>query len=164
MIRALVVYPGLGKTTLAKKNTAFADIEAKPFKDLSLCEYIGKLDYPNVRGQKAKELNPAYPENMYEYARKEIAVGKVLLLTPKQDSYDLLAALGISDFSFIMPDKHRLQQLESDQIKRGDDKEYIRKNLNERYEQVLNFANKLGKEIIFIQPDEYLEQTIKGVK
>lgn len=164
MAKAYIVYPGLGKTTLVRKNKLFADIEAKPFKDLSLAEYIGKPEYPNVRGLPVKELNPEYPRNMYDYARAEIAAGKILLLVPKQDSFGMLDELGIKDFSFIMPDRERLKQLEQDYTGRGDDPEYIRKNINERYEQVLNLARELGKEIIFVKPDEYLENIIKDIK
>lgn len=156
MKKAYIVYPGLGKTYLSNQNDQFADIETKIFKDLSLERYIGAKYYPNYRGEQIKELNPDYPTNRNKYAEKQLAANKIILLVPKQDSYDLLKALGISDFSFIMPDKDRLKQLEQDYVSRGDNLEYINRNIAERYNQVLELAKQMEKEIIFLKSGEYL--------
>ena len=160
MKKAYIVYPGLGKTTLSKQDERFSDIETKIFKDLSLAKYIGSKDYPNYRGQQIGKLNPEYPGNRDEYAKEQLALGKTVLLVPKQDSYDLLETLGIADYSFIMPDKGKLKQLEQDYIARGDDAEYIKRNLTERYDQVMKFAQQTGKEVIFIKHGEYLSDVL----
>jgi len=154
--KAYIVYPGLGKTTLSNQNEKFSDIETKIFKDLSLSKYIGRKDYPNYRGQQINEFNPEYPNNRNEFAQKQLALGRTILLVPKQDSYDLLEVLGINDYCFIMPDKDKLKQLEQDYIARGDDLKYIKRNITERYEQVLEFAQQMEKEVIFIKSNEYL--------
>jgi len=156
MKKAYIVYPGLGKTTLSKTHPAIADIETKIFKDASLAKYIGAKNYPNYRGQPIIERNSEYPQNVRKYARDLLNAGKTLVMVPKQDSYDLLDALGITDYSFIMPDAARLKQLEQDYTTRGDNAEYIKENLTERYEQVLGVAKKLGKKVIFVKPGEYL--------
>ncbi|MDR1360908.1 MAG: hypothetical protein LBJ18_01190 [Rickettsiales bacterium] len=158
--QAYFVYPGLGKTTLAKINPAIADIETKIFKDASLAEYIGAADYPNFRGPAAVKINPEWPDNLNEFARREMAAGKIIVSVPKQDSYDLLNTLRVTDYAFIMPDADRLEQLRRDYIARGDDAEYIKPNLMERYNAVLDYARKVGKEIIFLKPGQYLADVL----
>jgi len=158
--QAYIVYPGLGKTTLSKKRTDIADIEGKIFRDASLAPYIGKSEYPNYRGQKVVAINPEYPENLYTYCRGELGAGKTLVSVPKQETYDLIRVLGIEDYAFIMPSRERLAQLEADYNGRGDDAEYIRDCVGERYEAVLKYAASVGKEVIFVGPGEYLEQVL----
>lgn len=161
MKQAYLVYPGLGKTTLAKNNANIADIETKIFKDASLAPYIGTKDYPNYRGVVVLEINPDWPNNLYEYARRKLADGKILVSVPKQDTYEMLNALEITDYAFIMPDTERLEQLRQDYIKRGDNEEYIKRNLNDRYESVLKYAHDIKKEVIFVKPNEYLADVLQ---
>lgn len=160
MAKAYLVYPGLGKTTLANKNPDFIDIETKIFKDLSLAQYIGKKDYPNYRGQKIEKINLEYPANIQEYTRKQIAEGKIILLVFKQDSLDLLKSLGINDYKIVLPSIERLEQLKKDYINRGDDLNYIENNMTMRYNQVLIESKESGKEITFLRPEQYLENII----
>lgn len=150
------VYPGLGKTTLAKKNAKIVDIQIRLFKDAQLAKYIGTTDYPNYRGNSIVKINPEFPNNLCKYALQEIGNGKILLFVPKTDGYNLMNALNITDYAFIMPDKERLEQLKQDYIARGDNSDYINRNLNERYKSVLDYANQMKKEIIFLKPGEYL--------
>jgi hypothetical protein len=159
--KVYIVYPGLGKTTLALKDARFADLEARIFKDEELKPYIGKIEYPNVRGIAVKEPNPEYPENYFSFVRKKMTEGKTILLVPKQDTYDLIDALGIDDYAWILPNADRVQQLRAEQMTRGDDAEYIENNLGVRYNDALELANKSGKKIIFLKPREYLSDAIK---
>lgn len=156
MKQAYLVYPGLGKTTLAKIETRITDIETKVFKDASLAQYIGTTDYPNYRGMAVEKINPDWPNNLYEYARREVANGRIIVSAPKKDSYDMLNALGITNYAFVMPNSERLKQLQQAYITRGDDTEYIKHNMNDRYNSVLNYAQEQGKEVIFLKPGEYL--------
>lgn len=164
MKQAYIVYPGLGKTTLAKADAKIADIETKIFKDKSLAQYIGTKDYPNYRGATVTEINPEWPNNLYDYARAELAAGKIIVSVPKQNSYDMLEALQITDYAFVMPDADRLEQLGADYTARGDDAEYIKNNLTDRYVEVLNYARTTGKEIIFVKPGEYLADVLNSKK
>lgn len=161
MRQAYLVYPGLGKTTLAKKNDLISDIETKIFKDASLKQYIGTKDYPNYRGASVNEINPEWPNNLYQYAQNEIKNGCILVSVPKKDSYDMLNVLNIQDYAFIMPDNQRLVQLRQDYINRGDDEAYIKRNLTDRYNAVLKDAHDQGKEVIFIKKGEYLTDILK---
>ncbi len=160
MKKAYLAYPGLGKTTLAQKNKNFEDVETKLFKDLALKEYIGTYNYPNFRGVKIEDINPDYPNNLYDYTKNLIKDGKILLLVFKDDSIDLLNHLNI-DFDVIFPSKERLEKLKSDYIKRGDDEDYINNNLGKRYENSIEQAKELGKQIYFLKENEYLEDLIK---
>lgn len=162
MKQAIFVYPGLGKTTLARQNDKFADIESKLFKDLTLKEYIGQNNYEyNTRGVPVKKINPEFPENILKYMREKLNHGKTLLLVPKQDNYNLIKSLDLQDFIFVIPSIDRLNLLEYDYKKRGDDKEYIKRNITDRYFSVINDAKNMGKEIYLLQPGEYLKDIIK---
>ncbi len=161
MKQAIFVYPGLGKTTLARQNDKFADIESKLFKDLTLKEYIGQNNYEyNTRGVSVKKINPEFPENILKYMREKLNQGKTLLLVPKQDNYDLIESLDLQDFLFVMPSIDRLKLLESDYKKRGDDKDYIKRNITDRYFSVINDAKNMGKEIFLLNSGEYLKDII----
>lgn len=94
MQQVIFVYPGLGKTTLARQDDRFSDIESKLFKDLTLKEYIGQGNYEyNTRGIPVKKPNPEFPENILKYMREKLSHGKTLLLVPKQTNYDLVNLL-----------------------------------------------------------------------
>ncbi|MCL2369261.1 MAG: hypothetical protein FWC83_01140 [Alphaproteobacteria bacterium] len=161
MKQAYFVYPGLGKTTLAKKNAKIADIESKVFKDKNLAEYIGRQGVPNYRGEQVVNINPEWPSNLYQFMQSKLENGKILVAVPKQDGYDAFDNLNIVDYAFVLPTKERLNQLRKDYINRGDAKEYINNNLTVRYNEVLNYAKSTGKEIIFVEPGQYLEDVIK---
>jgi len=160
MKKAYLVYPGLGKTTFAKTNSEFIDVQVRVFKDLSLKEYIETKKYPNYRGNPIKEINPDYPTNLIEYVKKEIKTEKIILMAPKQDAYDLLEALRITEFCFVMPDKERLKELEQDYLIRGDSLDYINRNIRKRYNLVIKVAKQMKKDIIFLKPGEYLADII----
>jgi len=159
MTRAFFVYPGLGKTTLARADDRFADIETRMFKDMNLSHLAPGDDYPaGFRGSPLGPLNPEFPENVRKYAREKLDAGKVLLFVPKQDSYDNAHAIGVDEFVFIMPSAARLEQLVADYKSRGENAEYINRNQSTRYESALNDA--AGHEIIFLEPGEYLGDVI----
>ena len=162
MKQAYIVYPGLGKSTFAKKNPLIADIEGKIFRDASLAQYIGKSEYPNYRGNPVAAINPEYPENLYSFCRAELAAGKTIVSVPKQETYDLIRVLGIDDYAFVMPSRERLVQLEADYNARGDDPEYIRDCVGKRYDDVIAYAAKVGRPVIFVGVGEYLENALSG--
>ncbi|MCL2338793.1 MAG: hypothetical protein FWC51_02455 [Proteobacteria bacterium] len=156
MTRVYIVYPGLGKTTLTLRDARFVDLEARVFKDAELKSYIGKTEYPNVRGIPVKTFNPDYPENYFKFAKAELDAGKIILLVPKQDTYDLIHALEIKEYRWILPDQDRIEQLRAAQTVRGDNADYIEHNLGKRYQEVLDLANRSGKQILFLKPGQYL--------
>ena len=160
MTQFYIVYPGLGKTTLALANTKFIDAEARVFKDAELAPYIGKIEYPNVRGIPVKDKNPDYPDNYFDFVQTAVQHGKTILLVPKQDSYDLFSALNIKDYVWILPNTGKIEQMRAEQSARGDDPEYIENNLTKRYTKVVDMAKKSGKEIIFLKPDQYLSDIL----
>lgn len=154
--KAYIVYPGLGKTILALRDANFTDLEPRPFKDLTLSSYIGKIKFPNVRGTPVKEPNPDYPQNYFAFAKEKMTAGKIMLLCPKPYAYDLLTALGVDDYAWILPDAQRLEQLRMDCIARGDNVDYINDNLGKRYKSVLDLAHRSGKPVTFLKQGEYL--------
>ena len=165
MQQVIFVYPGLGKTALAHQDDRFSDIESKLFKDLTLKKYIGQGNYEyNTRGIPVKKPNPEFPENILKYMREKLSQGKTLLLVPKQTNYDLVKVLNLKNFIFVMPSIDRIKQLESDYKKRGDNKEYIKRNITDRYFDVLNDAKNMKKQVYLLNPGEYLKDIIKKIK
>ncbi|MDR0449132.1 MAG: hypothetical protein LBG89_01565 [Rickettsiales bacterium] len=163
MTRGILVYPGLGKSTLCAANPKFEDFETRIFKDMNLKEFIGRDDYPNFRGTPLGPMNPDFPDNMIEYARRELAAGRILLTVPKKDTYDACRMLGIDDYVFVMPDRERLAQLEQDYIARGDGAKYIADNLAKRYDETLEYAKANGKKVVFLKPGEYLGDIVENL-
>ena len=140
--QAILVYPGLGKTTLAMRNNKFADVDLK--------EYIGRHDYPNFHGAQVNS------ENMLQYSKDQIAAGKTLLLVFKKDSIDLLNKLGITDYAIVLPDKTKLEEVENDQKNRGKDPKHI----IEFYEASVKEAKDLNKQTVFLQTGIYLGDVV----
>lgn len=161
MSKTYLVYPGLGKTTLANKNFQFIDIGIRFFQDLSLEKYMNaKACCPNYRGSPIKTINPKYPNNIKEYIKTQIACDKTILMAFKKDSINIINSLGITDYKIVLPGYNRLKQLRQDYIKRGDNAKYIENNLTERYNHALNLAKNLGNDIIFLKSGEYFEDVI----
>lgn len=160
---ALLVYPGLGKTTLSKIDDRFTDIETKLFKDMDLKQYIGTNNYPNFRGQTIVNKNPEFPENLKKYVLERLKESKILLLVFKDDSINLLSSLNI-DYDIVLPNQEKLKQLKKDYISRGDDAQYIEHTIKQRYEDTLKQAKLLNKQIFFLENNEYLSDFIQSMQ
>ncbi|MDR2685417.1 MAG: hypothetical protein LBB23_01435 [Rickettsiales bacterium] len=157
---AYIVYPGMGKTSLSKKDSRFVDLEVRPYKELGFSDY----ESANLRGQPIRDINPEFPGNYYKAGQDAINNSKTLLLVPKQSTYDLIDALKIQEYAWILPNTERLAQLQSQMQARGDDQSYIENNIGKRYNEVLDLAAQTGKEIIFAQAGQFLADILKEIK
>lgn len=60
-----------------------------------------------------------------------------------------------------MPSLDRIKLLEFDYKKRGDDKEYIKRNITDRYFSVLDDAKNMNKKVYLLNSGEYLKDIVK---
>lgn len=132
-------FAGVGKTTLAKKYTNVIDIESSPY----------KWDYTNIdtsnleklKGNTNRKRNVDFPKN-YINAIKEaqLRYDVVLVWIHPEEILPYYDEYGI-DYYLCFPAKEALSEYKERFIKRGNNKEYIDKVLNNydlRYEQFTN--------------------------
>lgn len=80
------VFAGLGKTTLAKQNDSFIDLESSDF------QWIGKSTEKTKEGLKGTDrvFNPKFPENYIQAIKEFLEDGKNVLISAQPKVLDLV--------------------------------------------------------------------------
>ena len=149
-----LVYPGLGKTFLAKKDVGFCDINVRKFKDANFDNYTS-----SYRGTKIKNINPDFPNNLQHYLLDKIKLNIIILMAFKKATIQLLENMKL-DYEIVLPDESKLEELKDIYKQRGDSDEYIEQNTTHRYKETLFLARQSGKVIRFVAKGLWLEDVI----
>lgn len=149
-----LVYPGLGKTFLAKKDSEFCDINVREFKDADFDNYTS-----NYRGTKIKNINPDFPNNLQSYLLDKIKSNIIILMAFKKATIQLLENMNL-DYEIVLPDELKLEELKNTYKQRGDSDEYIEQNTTHRYKETLFLARQSGKVIRYVTKGFWLEDVI----
>ncbi len=150
-----LVYPGLGKTFLAKKDSRFCDINVRKFKDADFDNYTS-----SYRGTKIKNINPDFPNNLHRYLLDKIKSKIIILMAFKKATIQLLEEMRL-DYETVLPDESKLEELKDTYYKqRGDSDEYIEQNTTHRYKESLFLAKQSGKVIRSVAKGFWLEDVI----
>ena len=149
-----LVYPGLGKTFLAKKDVGFCDINVRKFKDANFDNYTS-----SYRRTKIKNINPDSPNNLQHYLLDKIKLNIIILMAFKKATIQLLEEMEL-DYEIVLPDESKLEELKDTYKQRGDSDEYIEQNTTHRYKESLFLARQSGKVIRFVSKGFWLEDVI----
>ena len=157
-------FAGIGKTTAAKKNPRFLDLESSKFKWI-VPEGLEQLSSEEQKGLSLRNMNPEWPRNY---------LGKILVsmektddfdfifISPSQEILDTLELLDV-DFTLVFPSLDSKEEMLDRYRNRNNSEEFINK-IDTKYEEIYHWLSSKTQNKIILKKGQYLSDILDTIR
>lgn len=129
--RIFCVFAGLGKTFLAQKYSNVIDHDLSKYK--YKYNYNDNINYEALKATNNRVKNKDFPDNWLMKLKELMNTDNIILVPADLEIRNILVKNKI-DFIFIMPDLNSKKILIERYKKRGNNKEFIKRAINQLHE------------------------------